>query len=187
MASLADKPAYRPMTVQEFLDAAVEGRAELEDGILYMMTGGTVRHAAVIQNISVSLHNALRRRSCHVFGPDLPVRTSAATVRSPDVSVYCDVDLSERGADKLIGDPKLVVEVLSPSSSSLDQKVKLEEYRGLNGLDAVLIVDPEARRIRIVERTGPEAWSDQWLPAGSDAKLACLGVTLTAADVFGGS
>lgn len=187
MATLAHNPAYRKMTVEEFLELQIEGRAELEDGILYMMAGGSLAHAAIGANVLAALSAQLRGSGYRPFGPDLAVRTGPATVRLPDVSVYCGIDVAARGNEKLPGDPKVVVEILSPSTSALDQNVKANEYRGLAGVETILLIDPERRRVRIIERAGPEAWGDRWLPGGSDVALDCLGITLTLAEIFDGS
>lgn len=183
---LKDNPAYREMTVEEFLELEIEGRAELVAGVLYMMGGSSPLHAAITVNISATLRDKLRGTGCRPMSPDMAVRTAGASVRMPDVSVFCRSDWSGVDAGtKLLGDPRLVVEVLSPSTSRYDQEVKLNEYRSLAGLDAILFVDPEAQRVRIVERTGSEAWSDRWLAPGADIALACLDITLSSRDVFG--
>jgi hypothetical protein len=64
---------------------------------------------------------------------------------------------------KLVGDPKLVVEVFSPSTRREDERVKLPEYQSLTGVEVILLVDPEAERVRLVARTGPDDWLDRLL------------------------
>jgi len=185
MASVAGHPAYRQMTVDEFLALDIEGRAELEDGVLYMMSGGSFRHAAIAANIIASFRVSLRGSGCRPMTSDFAVRTGPATVRMPDVSVYCGLPTTpEQQTAQLLGDPALVVEVLSPSTSRQDQKVKLDEYRALEGTDVILFVDPDVERVRIVERTGPEAWTDRWLSKGEDVVLTKLGITLPHAEIF---
>lgn len=123
-------PAYRQITVEEFLELPFEGRAELDDGVLHMMAGGSNDHATLTGNIFSALRERLRGSGCRVFGPDFAVRTSPATVRLPDSSIYCRLqDRAEARRAKLLGDPKLVVEVLSLSTRRLDETVKLQEYR----------------------------------------------------------
>jgi hypothetical protein len=65
-----------------------------------------------------------------------------------------------------------------------DQNTKLGEYRDLQAVQAIVFVDGDAERCRLVERTGPEAWSDRWLAQGEDLPLACLSATLTHSDIF---
>ena len=181
---LAQYPGYREMTVEEFLDLEIEGRAELVDGILYMMAGGSPAHAAITLNVGAALRVKLRGSGCRPMSPDMGVRTGPSTVRLPDVSVYCvPVTADERG-DKLLGDPTLVAEVLSPSTRSIDLRVKLDEYQALTGCNAVMFIDPEKAIVRLVERTGPNGWSDVWLDKGATVRIASLGIELTAEEIF---
>jgi len=182
---LKDKPAYRQMTVEEFLELPIEGRAELEDGVLYMMGGGSPLHAAITVNISAALRTKLRGSGCRPMSPDMVVQTGPASLRMPDASVFCRSDWADLDSrTRLLGDPKVVFEVLSASTSKYDQEVKLNEYRGLAGLDAVVMVDPDVKRVRLVERTGQEAWSDRWLECGAEVPLPSLGISLSHAEIF---
>lgn len=187
MATLADKPAYRAMTVGEFLELEIEGRAELEDGVLYMMAGGSFRHAAVVANILAALSQKLRGSGCRPLGSDFAVRTGPATLRLPDVSVYRGFGAGgERNEAKLLGDPKVIFEVLSPSTSKLDQNVKLFEYQVLEGVAAIVFVDPDAEICRLAARTGPAGWSDRWLEKGGELPLTCLDLILSSDEMFAG-
>lgn len=182
---LKSNPAYRQMTVEEFLEAELQGRAELDDGVLYMMSGGSFRHARISANLITALTSKLRGSACVPVGPDFAVRTGPANLRLPDVSVYCDIPPSEEAERaKLLGDPRIVFEVLSSSTRKLDLEVKLPEYCALRGIDAIVFADPDSDRARVVQRTGPEAWSDQWLPTGAEVPLRALGISLTADEIF---
>ena len=78
--------------------------------------------------------------------------------------------------------PRVVFEVLSPSTASNDQITKLAEYRRLPGLKAVVFVDPETERVRIVNVT--ESRDAAWLPAGGEIDLPMLGITLPHSEIF---
>jgi hypothetical protein len=61
MASLAIDPAYRRVTVREFLDMNLgDAKAELVDGMILMMAGGSPRHAAIAANLIAALLPRLR-------------------------------------------------------------------------------------------------------------------------------
>lgn len=183
MATQPVPPHWR-ITADEFLAMDLEGRFELVDGVIYAIGGGTAQHAAIANNIGAALRVKLRRSGCRPYSGDLAVKMVDDTIRYPDVSVYCS-DAAVGGSDALIlGDPKVVVEVLSPSTRTYDSSTKLDGYRQLPGVSAVLLVDGAAQRVRIVERTGPEAWSDRWLAQGGDVPIACLGIVLTADEIF---
>jgi Uma2 family endonuclease len=182
MATQPVPPHWR-ITADEFLAMDLEGRFELVDGVIYAMGGGTAQHSAVTTNILAALGAKLRGSRCRPFNGDLAVKLLDDSVRYPDATVYCGVE--GRGGDALVlGDPRVVIEVLSPSTKAYDSSTKLDGYRELPGVEAVLLVDGAAQRVRIVERTGPEAWSDRWLAQGGDVPIACLGIVLTADEIF---
>lgn len=184
MASIAIGPAYRRMSVREFLALDLgDAKAELVDGLILMMAGGPERHAAIAANLIAALLVRLRGTGCRPYGSDLAVRTNEASIRFPDVSVYCREDtVAEAEFGKLLGIPRVVFEVVSPSTASNDQITKLAEYRALPGLEAVVFVDPATERVRLVE-TGDDGDAG-WLPVGSDPPLAGLGINLPHAEIF---
>ena len=185
MATSALNPAYRPVTVREFLALELnEAKAELVDGMILMMAGGSARHAAIAANLTIALGNRLRGTVCRPYGSDLAVRTGEGSIRFPDVSVYCRDDFAgEPEFGKLIGIPRAVFEVLSPSTASNDQITKLAEYRALPGLLVVVFIDPATERMRLVECGGGERDAD-WLPAGGDLHLPMLGISMPHTEIF---
>lgn len=184
MASIAIEPAYRRVSVLEFLEMDFGGaKAELVDGLIFMMAGGSARHAAIAVNLSAALLTRLRGTSCRPYSSDLAVRTGEASIRFPDVSVYCRDDLTDDTGDaKLLGIPRVVFEVLSPSTASNDQIIKLAEYRRLPGLQAVVFIDPETERARVVDTAIDREAA--WLPAGSAIDLPALGISVSHDEIF---
>ena len=174
MASLAFDSPYRRVTVDEFLDMDFRGaRAELENGIISMMAGGSEEHSRIAANI------------LNFLGPDFAARTGDDTVRLPDVSVHCGrPSAPENRAKKLLSDPVVVVEVLSPSTAKHDQRTKMEEYRSLPGTRDILMVDPSTFRIRHARRNPDGDWVDGWLAEGIDVTLASIGQTVPYAEIF---
>lgn len=183
MASIALDPAYRRVSVREFLAMDLgDAKAELVDGLILMMAGGSPRHAGIAANLTIALGNKLRGSGCRPYGSDLAVRTGEGSIRFPDVSVYCRDQHDPEPADpKLLGIPRLVFEVLSPSTASNDQITKLAEYLALPGLEGVVFVDPDTERMRVVTAGERDAG---WLPAGSELDLPMLGLRLTSDEVF---
>ena len=184
MATSALNPAYRSVTVQEFLELELnDAKAELVDGMIFMMAGGSMRNAAIAANLISALLIRLRGTGCRPYGSDLAVRTGEASIRFPDVSVYCrDAIRQDAGDAKLLGDPRIVFEVLSPSTASNDQITKLAEYRALAGVSGIVFVDPDNERVRLVE---PDVVGEgAWLPSGSALDLPMLGISLPHDEIF---
>lgn len=90
---MASQPDYPPLTAEEFLDIDFgERKAELDNGVIRMMAGGTARHARVQLNILVSLARRLRGTGCTPYNSDMAARTRDYSIRYPDVTVYCGRD-----------------------------------------------------------------------------------------------
>lgn len=184
---MATNSAYRKLTVEEFLemDFGSDRRCELVDGVIYAMAGGTVAHARVQANLMIFLGNALRGSGCRPFGPDMALSTNAFTTRYPDVTVYCNQPAGrEHDRDLLIHDPRVIFEVLSPSTRANDEDTKLKEYQELASVDTVVLVDPEAESVRVVQRLGPDSWRDGRYEREVAVWLPSLGVTITSAEIF---
>ena len=187
MASrLSLDPAHRRISVEEFLEMDFgDTKVELVDGIVYMMAGGKGLHNAISMNVALALGNKLKGSGCRPYGSDQGVRTTHNTVRYPDVSVYCGKAVSPEFDDEIfLGDPTVVVEVLSQSTIQHDQRDKLDDYRELVGIECIIFVAPDSKRVRQVTRIGDQAWSDAWLAERSDVVISALGVTLTHGEIF---
>jgi Uma2 family endonuclease len=186
MASLTNNPAYRTVSVREFLDMELgDAKAELVDGVIFMMSGGSATHAAIAANLIAALMPRLRGTGCRPYGSDLAVRTGEASIRFPDVSIYCNAKPpADDPKAKLLGDPRVIFEVLSPSTASNDQITKLNEYQTLSGVDAIVFVDPDNERLRIVQRMENGEWRDQWQASGTDLFLPSLDIMVPRGEIF---
>jgi Uma2 family endonuclease len=103
---------------------------EFVDGIpilpLKMMTGASQAHDRAAVNIIAALHSQLRGGPCRPTTDDLAARIPAGNVRRPDVTVECgQADRRELA----VRDPRVVIEVLSPSTMSFDRFKKVLEYQ----------------------------------------------------------
>ena len=186
MASVALDPAYRRISVEEFLAMDFgDAKAELEDGLIYMMAGGNRAHARIAANLMVALGARLRGSGCFPYGSDFAARTGERSIRYPDVSVYCDnPSARENDFEKLIGDPRIIFEVLSPSTEKHDERTKLPEYRELAGVQAIILINPRDETIRVVARLDGPNWADVTLDPGADLALEALNIVLPRTEIF---
>jgi Uma2 family endonuclease len=180
--------AKRLLTVEEFLELEFSGdecpRIELDNGTIRMMAGGSAAHARVQANIFGTLFERLKGSGCRPYGSDMGVRTHDLSLRYPDVSVFCGREGPENDKLKQFDDPRLVVEVFSPSTRHDDEHVKLREYQAVPSLDAILLVDPEAETIRLLTRGPGRGWKDVELEKGSEVRIKDLKVTLSRDEIF---
>lgn len=180
-------PAYRKITADEFLamDFGTDKRFELEDGVIVMMAGGTEAHAWVQLNILSWLRQRLRGTGCRPYGPDMAMEISATEIRYPDISIYCDQpprdELSER---RTLTDPCVVIEVLSPSTTTLDQGTKLEEYKRVASIRTIAFVDPINEMCRTLERQSDYGWLEHIFSSSRGIVVPSLDLTIPHAEIF---
>lgn len=180
-------PAYRKITADEFLemDFGTDKKFELHDGVIYMMTGGTEAHAWVQGNIFTWLRQTLRGTGCRPYGSDMAVRIGETDARYPDISIYCDQPpRDELLQAKVLSDPRVIIEVLSPSTTQFDQGTKLDEYKSLMSVRTIAFVDPVNELCRSLERQGPQSWLDQMFSGERGIPLPTLGLTIPHAEIF---
>ena len=115
---------------------------------------GALRSMPLTMAIGAALVTQLRGGSCRVFSSDLRVRVLATGLATyPDVTVVCG-ELSTDPESALIAvNPKILVEVLSDSTASYDRGEKLEQYKQIESLEAVLLFSQTSRRVELHERT----------------------------------
>lgn len=116
------------------MDRAAEFRSELLDGEIVAMSGGSARHSVLQINLAGELRAVLRGTPCQAFGNDLRVRVSARTYTYPDMTVACGNPILADGRQDILLNPKVIFEVLSPSSERYDRGVKLQHYRSIESL-----------------------------------------------------
>ncbi len=174
------------ITVEEFLDMKfdTEERYELDNGVVRMMGGGTVRYSEIQGNVLLALKQKLKGSDCAPHGPDMGARNHRLSLRYPDVSVYCGRRGPEDDKLKALDDPKLVVEIFSPTTRTRDIEVKLPEYRSVSSLMAILYVDPEDETVHLEVRDDAGEWSVASIPADGAIDLPFFGIALSHDDVF---
>jgi Uma2 family endonuclease len=184
MASLLALETPRLLTVDEFqrIDFGSDLKAELDNGVIRMMAGGTLAHAMVQRNILFVLRGLLRGSGCRPYGSDLGVRTHDLGLRYPDVSVDCG-KLVNRDDVRLV-EPRIVVEVLSPSTTSHDRLVKLPEYQAVPSMREIMFVDPETERVWLAIRSPGGEWSGDWVAPSQDVHLPSLELIIPHAEIF---
>jgi Uma2 family endonuclease len=181
---MATHPVYPLLTAEEFLEIDFGDRkAELDNGVIRMMAGGTARHAEVAGNVFAWLRQTLRGSGCRPYGSDMATRTHDLSIRYPDVSVFCNARRGDEQA-KSFDDPKVLIEVLSAGTARTDLRIKFDEYKAIDSVDTIVFVDIAAERLRIVQRTAAHGWSDVSHDDAVDLPLPALDLTIPHAEIF---
>ncbi len=174
------------MSVEEYLELEEnhpDTRYEYLDGYVYMMSGGSANHATISGNIFAILRSLLRGGPCRAYNSDMKVRVSEDRYLHPDVTVSCDP--RDRGTADLIQSPRLVVEVLSPSTEARDRGRKLQCYLACPSVEEYLLVDARSMRIERY-RKEQKKWIYDAFEAKDEVEITTLGVHFPVADAYEG-
>jgi Uma2 family endonuclease len=149
------------MTVDEYLRASRDWEVKHEwvGGQAWAITGARPVHNLMATNVVAELRNRLRGSPCRPMSSDQRIEVEGGeSYFYPDLIVVCGrFELSSRD-DITITNPRVVVEVLSPSTRDYDLGTKFEHYRQIASVSDILYIDPDRRHVIHHART-----EDGWL------------------------
>jgi Uma2 family endonuclease len=173
------------VSVEEYfeLDAdSQDTRYEYVDGQLRMLAGGSLNHSLIASNIIYILRGRLRGKHCFVFTADAHVQISATRYFHPDVTVSCDTQ--DRGKQTVLHSPRVVFEVLSPSTEDYDHGRKFMYYRECPTVQEYILVDSFRPSIEVRRRETEKLWTLHTYELGDEIELRSLGISFSIADVY---
>ena len=172
------------MTVEEYFQLEEndpDTRYEYVDGHVYAMAVGTANHDTIKSNMQRILWNLLRGSPCRVYSSDMKVFISETRYFHPDVIVTCDP--RDRGTVQAIQSPRLVVEVLSPSTELTDRTWKLKNYRAHPTIEEYMLVDSKTLKIEIYHKE-QNKWIYDAFENNVEITLNSLGVHFPLSDAY---
>ena len=176
------------ISVQDYLagEATSPIRHEYLGGQIFAMSGGSEQHNRIAGNIYACLLTHLRGSGCKTFIADMKVsiaiaKNTADIFYYPDVMVTCDPQDTEKYYKK---HPCLIVEVLSPSTETLDRREKRLNYQNLPSLQEYVLVSQEEMKVEVYRPNDAGNWSGQILGKDDILELKSVGLTLTMADIY---
>jgi Uma2 family endonuclease len=179
----------RRYTLDEYLalERASDARLEFWDGEVFAMSGGTLGHERVMGNVFDLLRNQLRGSECTVFGSNMQIKfPTAPPYRYADGSVVCGkVEVERFNGDDLLLNPRLVYEVLSPSTEAYDRGDKFTHYKSITSLREYLLIAQHRPHVTHYVKQEDGSWSyTEMHGLESSVHLPSLGVTLRLSDIY---
>jgi Uma2 family endonuclease len=180
-------PAHLPWTVAAFFDwqSRQPDRYELVGGVpVRLMAGARNVHDDIVVNLLADLRRQSRGGPCRPFTGDGGIETLPGQIRRPDAGADC----GRRDPTAMLAAlPRLVAEVLSPTTRDFDTFEKLAEYRQVDSLDYILVIEPNAPEVVLWSRGPRRDWRREVLQGlDQTAALPGLGVTLDLAELYDG-
>ena len=145
------------------------------------MTGGTVNHSRITQNIHAALRVRLQGGPCEPLGPDAGLATAGDAVRYPDALVTCT---KAPGSAYLVPGVVTVFEVISPTSGRTDRIDKVREYRALS-IRRYVILEHTSVGLTVFDRAnGDDPWTATTLTAAYTLPLPEIGIEIPVAEFY---
>jgi Uma2 family endonuclease len=152
----AEKLAF---SAADFLawEATQDIKHEFVAGEFFAMAGAGEAHVTISGNVFAALRNHLRGTPCRAYITDMKVRIEQVDAFFyPDVFVTCSANDAARKNYKT--EPRLVIEVLSPSTAAYDRGLKFAHYRELASLEEYVLIDPERISVEVFRRDDAGRW-----------------------------
>lgn len=176
-----------PMTFEEYLEFEEHSRNRHEylAGEIFAMSGPTKLHNRIAGRLYNAFATHLKGGPCDSYMAEIKVKIQVNRdiyVYYPDVMVVCGRDPQE---DRYAADPKLIVEVLSPSTAGVDRHEKRVNYGWIPTLEEYVIAAQESMEVIVFRRR------EDWRPVvvrSPDAtlELRSIGLTIPLAQIYDG-
>lgn len=172
--------AAQPWTVEEFLGWVEwqDERYDLVDGQPYMMVRPLLGHQRIVRNLDRRLSERLDGHRCEPI-PEYGVRTKIDSVRYPDVLIDCDPGEND---ERIANEPRVVFEVLSPTTRYVDVRAKVPEYQKVASIAHIVLIDVNGT-LTVHDRAEPE-WVERRLSLDDVLTLPALGIEVPVRQLF---
>lgn len=158
------RPEYRSeeeplfMTWEEYLAFEEQSscRHEFINGTVYAMSGASLAHNRIAQELVLAFRSHLRGGPCEPFflQAKLEIRTERDLIMYyPDAMVSCR---PEDRTDQMVRNPKLVVEILSKSTQHIDRREKAMVYQSVEAIEEYVLIAQNQPRVIVHRRA--ESW-----------------------------
>ena len=179
-------------TTEEYLakELSATEKHEFQDGEILAMSGGSYEASLIACNFIGELNTALKGKPGRVLESNVRVRIARDNrYVYPDSMIICgspEFDPLDNKRHTVLN-PRVIIEVLSPSTEAYDRGDKFDSYRAIPSLEEYVMISQD--------RANMESWLRQ--PSGdwsiistkgleAVAKVRCLGIELSMADIYAG-
>lgn len=189
------------MTAEEYLafERAAEERHEYWDGEIFTMAGESPNHGTISTNLITELRQRTKKTDCRIFSKDMKIRSGSdidlhkslkGFFSYPDIVIVCGAARMHDKVKDVMLNPKVIIEVLSPTTEKFDRGEKFIRYR--NNLPTLTDYVLAAQDYPLIDhfRRGAED-NGEWIFApvsGLEAvwNLKNLEISIPLADVYDG-
>lgn len=144
-----------PMVLEAFealIGIESEYRYEWIDGRVYCMASPEPEHNAIVYNIEGLFKQQLGKRGPCRTHHEITVLIPNQPSSTPDIVLTCDpadIDKDKRLKPFKVRSPRVIIEVLSPSTRAFDRGEKFERYRHCSTLEVYMLVEQNEPCVKV--------------------------------------
>ncbi|RYG60981.1 Uma2 family endonuclease [bacterium] len=154
------QPQFSYISEEEYREGEEHSAVKHEwfRGEVFAMAGGTFNHTRICGNVHTSAKLALRGRPCSAHNGEQRVKVEANGLNTyPDAVIFCPPARFEGRGDSTLLTPKVIFEVLSPSTERYDRTGKFDSYAQIETFTDYILIDPERVSVEHFRRV-EEGW-----------------------------
>lgn len=186
---MVDAAEKRRMTADEYLafERASDEKHEFADGEIFAMSGGTYEHSIIAQAFGATLRTALLGRKCSVPNSDMKIHIPGTDkFVYPDAAVVCGRPQFKDDKRDVLLNPRVIVEVLSPSTEAYDRGDKFANYRTIPSLKHYIMAAQDKPYVEVYTREDDGSWNLREYGPGKVFSLSALECSLEVDQVYAG-
>ena len=185
---MSAQPADQRWYADEYLawEREQPTKHELIDNYVIAMAGASRAHNNITHAINGLFYIQLRKKPCETYAGDMRIQVDPkGTYTYPDVVVICgEPQFNDEQHVDTLTNPTVIVEVLSPSTESIDRLSKLDQYRKLASLQAYLIVSQDSAQIELHTRQAHGWFYENIVGLEATVKIESIDCELPLEDVY---
>lgn len=162
-------------------------RHEYIGGRLFIMAGGTPRHAHVIANVTTAIHGRLRGELCRGASGDQRVRTSetASNWYYPDFLIVRPPERYDTRDKNALLNPSAIFEVLSPETERFDRTAKFDECALIPELTDYVLISLDFVRVEHFRRLDNGGWEARFAhDLSGELRLDNFAISVPLAEIY---
>ncbi|MET7254452.1 Uma2 family endonuclease [Dyadobacter jiangsuensis] len=181
--------AIKMYTQEEYLELerAAEYKSEYYRGEIFAMSGARFNHNRIKENTALEIGLFLKGKPCSSLSSDMRVHIPENTLYTyPDILIVCgEPEFQDDHMDTLLN-ASVIIEVLSPSTSSYDQGKKFSLYQSLKSLREYILIDSQEIGARVFRKNDEGAWliSSIAYDINSSIEIGHIGLTLKMSTIY---
>ena len=175
----------------ELDERTLNGKYEYLNGVARLVEGATVAHSEIAFNMLSAFREHFASGPCHACSSGVRVKINSETHSQPDyvypdASVTCDPS-DQRPQNTLIRSPRVVVEVLSPSSAKIDRIDKRKSYQACPTIQEIVLIDQFSPLVEIYRRDENDTTRWNYVvyhESEQEVVIQCLDLSLHMEEVY---